>query len=223
MLKACCFVCFVFQSCKWRGAKRGVLVRGPAASVWDHPSGKTPILNHTRKPMSLQMRCLSNTFHVSFHAGQLLCVFYVFAYAELLLLFFPGSCVLLLLLLLLLFSSVSMLLLNLDTEQKVMCNIHQQMSLCRFHGDISKCEMQLPPGLGAEGPPWNPAERIGRIVEKNCAFTSFPNELWLSLGSTFTNEHLFLLNPALECALCIQNSPTLVLYYSRKIFPLWDY
>lgn len=168
------------------------------------------------------MRCLSNTFHVSFHAGQLLCVFYVFAYAELLLLFFPGSCVLLLLLLLL-FSSVSMLLLNLDTEQKVMCNIHQQMSLCRFHSDISKCEMQLPPGLGAEGPPWNPAERIGRIVEKNCAFTSFPNELWLSLGSTFTNEHLFLLNPALECALCIQNSPALVLYYSRKIFPLWDY
>lgn len=35
-------VCFVFQCREWRAAKREVLVCGPAAGVWDHPSGKRP-------------------------------------------------------------------------------------------------------------------------------------------------------------------------------------
>lgn len=78
--------------------------------------------------------------------------------------------------------SPSMRNLNLEKEQKVMYNIHQPMSLCRFHGDGSKCEMQVPRGLSVEGPPWNPAERIGRTVVRNCAFTSFSNGLWLSVG-----------------------------------------
>lgn len=37
-------------------------------------------------------------------------------------------------------------------------------------------------------------------------------------GPTFTNEHLFLLNPPLQRVLCIQNSQSLVLYHSCKIF-----
>lgn len=95
-----------------------------------------------------------------------------------------------------------------------MCNIHQQMSLCRFHGDSSECEMQAPPGLGVEGPPCNPAEWIGRIVARNCAFTSFSNGLWLSVRPTFTNEHLFLFIPPLQHVLCIQNSRSGVLHHS---------
>lgn len=81
--------------------------------------------------------------------------------------------------------------------------------------------MWLPPGQCAEGPPWNPAEWVGRIVEENCVFTSFPNGLWLSVRSTFTNEHLFLLNPSFEHAHCIQNGCSLVSYHPCKIFPLW--
>lgn len=91
-------------------------------------------------------------------------------------------------------------------------------SLCRFHGDSSKCEMQVPPGLSVEGPPWNSAEWIGRIVARNCAFTSFPNGLWLSVGPTFTNEHLFLLIAPLVHVLCIQNRHSWVLCRSCKIF-----
>lgn len=39
----CCFMCVVSQPCEWRASEREVLVCGPAAGVWDHPSGKRPI------------------------------------------------------------------------------------------------------------------------------------------------------------------------------------
>lgn len=52
---------------------------------------------------------------------------------------------------LLIFLSVSVL--DLDSEQKVRCNIHQQMSLCRFHSDSIRRETLLPLGLGAAKPP----------------------------------------------------------------------
>lgn len=42
-------VYFVLQCFEWRAAKREVLLCGPAASVWDYPSGKRP----TRTPGSV--------------------------------------------------------------------------------------------------------------------------------------------------------------------------
>lgn len=165
------------QPCEWRGAWSDVLVRGPAAGVWDHPSGK-------RRCKQAGVGSLKPT-----HVEEASCVgrpFLFFSYLK-----------------------CQLSTLTWTQSRKVTCNIHQQMSLCRLHGDGWKCEMR---------PPWNPAERLGGIVGKNCAFTSFPNGLGLSVGSTFTNEHLFLLNPSFERTHCIQSSWPLVLYHPCEIF-----
>lgn len=40
------------------------------------------------------------------------------------------------------------------TQNRKLCaTSNQQMSLCRFYGDDSECEMQAPPGLSVKGPP----------------------------------------------------------------------
>lgn len=81
----------------------------------------------------------------------------------------------------------------LDTEQKVAYNILRQMSLCRFYGDSSKCEMRVPPGLGVWGAPWNPAEWIGMIVARNCAFTPYSQ---MDSGSQVADLHKWTPIPA---------------------------
>lgn len=177
----CCFcdwcVCvWSFQSCEWRAAEREVLVRGPAASVWDHPSGKKTRghSKHLNRPcVDINNRRFKNPL-------CLLCRQ-------------PCTCAPVFLFI----QSVSTLVLYLDTEHKVICNI-RQLILCV----VPMVTALSVPGLGVEGPPWNPAEWIGRIVARNCAFTSFPNGLWFSVRPTFTNEHLFLLiAPFRTCAL----------------------
>lgn len=141
-------VFFLLQCCEWRVSQRGLLLCGPAACLWDHPSGKAPVQT-------------AGSVYSDLNSVFVLCVFGGWTFFVLSLWMQCGSHFFYLLI----FLSVSVL--DLDSEQKVRCNIHQQMSLCRFHSDSIRRETLLPLGLGAAKPPWNPDEWIGRTVAKN--------------------------------------------------------
>lgn len=98
------FVYFVFQRGERRAGERDTVICGSAASIWDHPSGKRPGSDRDAWTTWWNSGILPSFLHFALGACYPLSSF-------------------------LLNQSVSSLVLNLDTEQKLRSNIHH-LILC---------------------------------------------------------------------------------------------